>query len=104
MLPFRRLLLLLLTPALLATGCGANANPEARTAATADVRTVAATTAVVIERPISRFVAVTGTLRSEEHSSELQSLRHLVCRLLLEKKKKKIKINNISNSNNRRNE
>src|SRR5258705_7255049 len=25
-------------------------------------------------------------LRSEEHTSELQSLRHLVCRLLLEKK------------------
>src|SRR5437899_5972808 len=34
---------------------------------------------------------VSGTqalLRSEEHTSELQSLRHLVCRLLLEKKKK----------------
>src|SRR5205814_9948130 len=28
--------------------------------------------------------------RSEEHTSELQSLRHLVCRLLLEKKKNKI--------------
>src|ERR1035438_10649780 len=28
-----------------------------------------------------------GFLRSEEHTSELQSLRHLVCRLLLEKKK-----------------
>src|SRR5437899_6467749 len=27
------------------------------------------------------------THRSEEHTSELQSLRHLVCRLLLEKKK-----------------
>src|SRR5262245_63638063 len=26
-------------------------------------------------------------LRSEEHTSELQSLRHLVCRLLLEKQK-----------------
>src|SRR5258705_6832072 len=31
----------------------------------------------------------TGLGRSEEHTSELQSLRHLVCRLLLEKKKKK---------------
>src|SRR5262245_64079206 len=30
-----------------------------------------------------------AALRSEEHTSELQSLRHLVCRLLLEKKKKK---------------
>src|ERR1035438_10572327 len=29
-----------------------------------------------------------GEYRSEEHTSELQSLRHLVCRLLLEKKKK----------------
>src|SRR5258705_2722427 len=29
--------------------------------------------------------------RSEEHTSELQSLRHLVCRLLLEKKKKSSK-------------
>src|SRR5690625_6484993 len=28
-------------------------------------------------------------LRSEEHTSELQSRGHLVCRLLLEKKKKK---------------
>src|SRR5438045_5764629 len=33
------------------------------------------------------------TPRSEEHTSELQSLRHLVCRLLLEKKKKKKKTN-----------
>src|SRR5258705_9184513 len=32
---------------------------------------------------------VDHVLRSEEHTSELQSLRHLVCRLLLEKKKKK---------------
>src|SRR5687768_505349 len=30
--------------------------------------------------------------RSEEHTSELQSRLHLVCRLLLEKKKKKFKI------------
>src|SRR5258705_9723233 len=30
---------------------------------------------------------VNGNIRSEEHTSELQSLRHLVCRLLLEKKK-----------------
>src|SRR2546428_9347506 len=31
--------------------------------------------------------AVTGTRRSEEHTSELQSRSDLVCRLLLEKKK-----------------
>src|SRR5437016_13646449 len=32
-----------------------------------------------------------STSRSEEHTSELQSLTNLVCRLLLEKKKKKKK-------------
>src|SRR5437870_7553739 len=35
-----------------------------------------------------RGVHASGTLRSEEHTSELQSRGHLVCRLLLEKKKK----------------
>src|SRR2546422_1263303 len=34
------------------------------------------------------FSCVPATLRSEEHTSELQSRLHLVCRLLLEKKKK----------------
>src|SRR2546425_8889464 len=33
-------------------------------------------------------LAVTAGRRSEEHTSELQSLAYLVCRLLLEKKKK----------------
>src|ERR1035441_8739230 len=37
-------------------------------------------------------------IRSEEHTSELQSLRHLVCRLLLEKKKTKT----LERSHNRR--
>src|SRR2546426_5397818 len=36
-------------------------------------------------------VLFTGWFRSEEHTSELQSPCNLVCRLLLEKKKKKIK-------------
>src|SRR5437016_11941521 len=35
------------------------------------------------------LVSRTGAARSEEHTSELQSLTNLVCRLLLEKKKKK---------------
>src|SRR6266404_8761570 len=40
-------------------------------------------------------------LRSEEHTSELQSLAYLVCRLLLEKKKKKnIKFFVLKNKNN----
>src|SRR5437899_8989130 len=38
---------------------------------------------------VNRIVDDAGkAYRSEEHTSELQSLRHLVCRLLLEKKKK----------------
>src|SRR5262245_63947334 len=36
--------------------------------------------------PASAMIAARRE-RSEEHTSELQSLRHLVCRLLLEKKK-----------------
>src|SRR5205814_1149925 len=39
------------------------------------------------------------SIRSEEHTSELQSLRHLVCRLLLEKKKKILKKIIIRSSN-----
>src|SRR2546425_3357752 len=34
-----------------------------------------------------------ATIRSEEHTSELQSLAYLVCRLLLEKKKDPLLIN-----------
>src|SRR5262245_63331092 len=46
----------------------------------------------VLGIPTSAYVTggvliVALSLRSEEHTSELQSLRHLVCRLLLEKKK-----------------
>src|SRR5262245_31881357 len=36
------------------------------------------------------FVAICRNCKSEEHTSELQSLRHLVCRLLLEKKKNQV--------------
>src|SRR5260370_14827866 len=42
-----------------------------------------------------------GTARSEEHTSELQSHLNLVCRLLLEKKKKKRKQHKILNVNRR---
>src|SRR5438874_5654044 len=45
-----------------------------------------------ISAPMLRELGVTGAIvghsRSEEHTSELQSRRDLVCRLLLEKKKK----------------
>src|SRR2546422_5728047 len=36
---------------------------------------------------VNKIVANYGKTRSEEHTSELQSRLHLVCRLLLEKKK-----------------
>src|SRR5262245_62475984 len=36
---------------------------------------------------LRRAIEEKFAIRSEEHTSELQSLRHLVCRLLLEKKK-----------------
>src|SRR5437899_5781519 len=41
-----------------------------------------------------KYVRVSA--RSEEHTSELQSLRHLVCRLLLEKKKTTEKVTRIA--------
>src|SRR5690348_18109068 len=43
---------------------------------------------LVVEKP-STARTPRGANRSEEHTSELQSPVHLVCRLLLEKKKKK---------------
>src|SRR5947209_15051552 len=57
----------------------------------------------LVKRRGARLIAITGNpqsapdqrdyiqqLRSEEHTSELQSRQYLVCRLLLEKKKKTI--------------
>src|SRR3989442_13503958 len=43
------------------------------------------------ETPLGQFIGIVSQIpatRSEEHTSELQSRPHLVCRLLLEKKKK----------------
>src|SRR5437762_5259970 len=45
---------------------------------------------------VTAAAQISDAARSEEHTSELQSPMYLVCRLLLEKKKKTIKINNIS--------
>src|SRR2546425_1835781 len=44
---------------------------------------------IELEDPIENMGA-----RSEEHTSELQSLAYLVCRLLLEKKKERLTSNN----------
>src|SRR3712207_7046058 len=59
-------------------------------------RSVEATTQVTdVSRPVTvaihieRSEGVVRLIRSEEHTSELQSRQYLVCRLLLEKKKKK---------------
>src|SRR5947199_2816492 len=50
------------------------------------------TTSTLAQRSLGRMPSdwsqVRAEVRSEEHTSELQSLRHLVCRLLLEKKKR----------------
>src|SRR5690348_17779674 len=45
-----------------------------------------ATIAFPLATMLMMFAVSVGTLRSEEHTSELQSPVHLVCRLLLEKK------------------
>src|SRR2546422_8268103 len=42
-----------------------------------------------LDAPGERLIVVSCLDRSEEHTSELQSRLHLVCRLLLEKKKQK---------------
>src|SRR5438046_9478776 len=49
------------------------------------------------EKDPLRIVAALPHLRSEEHTSELQSLTNLVCRLLLEKKKKNKTIPDVCN-------
>src|SRR5687767_15495347 len=45
--------------------------------------------ALTKQEPERRFLEQRLSSRSEEHTSELQSLAYLVCRLLLEKKKKR---------------
>src|SRR3712207_7675450 len=55
--------------------------PEAMTLTTAEDRDVFSS------QKIKDRQLLKGLLRSEEHTSELQSRQYLVCRLLLEKKK-----------------
>src|SRR5690606_42048950 len=79
-------------------------NPHGTSTPVGDVKEMEAVRAVFGDRPplISSTKSLTGhslgaagaqeaiysLLRSEEHTSELQSRENLVCRLLLEKKKK----------------
>src|SRR5687768_17073247 len=68
MVRFPRPLWLLLIPALLAAGCDTAADTEVGKATATDVRTVAAATTAAVERPISRFVVVSGTLSAQEQA------------------------------------
>src|SRR5437899_6470345 len=43
---------------------------------------------IIAAATLALGIGANTAIRSEEHTSELQSLRHLVCRLLLEKKKR----------------
>src|SRR2546425_6258848 len=54
--------------------------------------------AALVRRAIRRELEREG-VRSEEHTSELQSLAYLVCRLLLEKKKKKERTHYVTKRN-----
>src|SRR5258708_15390964 len=61
---------------------------QAQTVELHDVSLVPQKSGGYVSRAIVRSTANKEALRSEEHTSELQSPDHLVCRLLLEKKKK----------------
>src|SRR5205814_10596271 len=63
------------------TAIPTQSNPDLRLAMDPGSRTVTVALMRGLRCPGKR------DLRSEEHTSELQSLRHLVCRLLLERKK-----------------
>src|SRR5438045_6224031 len=70
--------------------CGVRATPSGCCVASAPQRLVAPTPPWIpsFERRTPVAAPHRCRRRSEEHTSELQSLRHLVCRLLLEKKKR----------------
>src|SRR2546425_9566936 len=69
------------------------ATTEIYTLSLHDALPISAGAVVSLVRCSAAFACSTSTAaeqrRSEEHTSELQSLAYLVCRLLLEKKKKK---------------
>src|SRR2546422_1162843 len=78
------------------SGRGGHVRSLRRSAAPATI--AAALTATASAKTLfARSIAAAS--RSEEHTSELQSRLHLVCRLLLEKKKKKQSKSKVTDSN-----
>src|SRR5437870_8981280 len=75
--------------------CGEDRDREFSPAQVQAYRALGAELAATLEQALGTGTAASGSQlypslqRSEEHTSELQSRGHLVCRLLLEKKKKK---------------
>ena len=61
-------LTLLSTLTVLTAACGPASSPEARATPTLGPPTVAAETAIAVEKPIARYVAVTGTLAAQEQA------------------------------------
>src|SRR5258705_9163390 len=76
------------SPVVTFTWLRAQSNPAVRTGAGGASTWAGTSTRNAIA--LSSSLAPVAESRSEEHTSELQSLRHLVCRLLLEKKKKNL--------------
>src|SRR5215208_5224898 len=82
------------------------ATTEIYTLSLHDALPISPASIILVLTPAARVMTNWCSARSEEHTSELQSRGHLVCRLLLEKKKYKIfsrigdKENTISDSDN----
>src|SRR5262245_62391966 len=76
--------------------CSRSSSPVSSARRTSSVTVLCAScslsaSSVTVDCPLpSGEPSTISSSRSEEHTSELQSLRHLVCRLLLEKKKHNI--------------
>src|SRR2546423_9112134 len=64
--------------------CVESAEPGSSVQAEVSVRSAGGTAGRIVARAVNTLLAAGA--RSEEHTSELQSLAYLVCRLLLEKK------------------
>src|SRR2546430_8751685 len=69
-------------------GCTGPSQPQVQTPAASGATPSAPVTQLKPEGALPSSCPATPVYRSEEHTSELQSQSNLVCRLLLEKKKK----------------